>query len=173
MTGLRVLGVVLLALIVAGCGGPAPQEPAAAAGDESSAPSEAASTPETSEPAAASAGPVDAGSAVTGTGMKDLSAEDGPVRLSLKMDDADGLVFEPTYVKVQPGVEVEVKLANVGFIDHNFSVDSLDVDKDVASDKKATVTVTMPDDAALRFYCNLHSGMAGALYSEEGQAVES
>jgi plastocyanin len=173
MTGLRVLVVVVLSLVVAGCGGSEPGEPAVAAGDGSSAPSDAASTPETTEAAAASAGPVDLGATVTGEGMKDLSAEDGPVSLPLKMDDDDGLVFDPTYIKVQPGVEVEVKLANVGFIDHNFSVDSLEIDKDVASDKKATVTLTMPDDTALRFYCNLHSGMAGALYSEEGQDVES
>jgi plastocyanin len=79
--------------------------------------------------------------------------------------ELDDYYFEPTVLKGQPGQKVTLELENEGSIEHNFTVDSLGVDKDLEPGKEAKVTVTIPKSGAISFYCKYHKseGMAGAL----------
>jgi plastocyanin len=60
-----------------------------------------------------------------------------------------------------------VTLKNTSKVEHNFSIDSLHVDKDVDAGKTETVTVTLPSSTSrVAFYCKYHKslGMQGAFY---------
>jgi plastocyanin len=87
--------------------------------------------------------------------------------------DAGDFFFEPTFVKAAPGADVQVTIDNVGDVTHTFTIDDQDVDVEVEPGDSAEVAVTLPEGAALRFYCSFHGsrGMQGALYSADGQAV--
>jgi plastocyanin len=79
--------------------------------------------------------------------------------------EADDYYFEPTIIEGQAGQKVTLELENEGKNLHNFSIDSLNIDQDVAIGKKADVTVTIPQSGTLEFFCKYHRslGMAGEL----------
>src|SRR4051812_33382649 len=64
--------------------------------------------------------------------------------------------FDPKTVKGKPGQKVTLELKNEGKTEHNFSVASLHIDKDLEAGKKATVSVTLPKSGTLKFYCSYH-----------------
>jgi plastocyanin len=81
--------------------------------------------------------------------------------------EQDKYYFEPTFVKAESGAKITVTLHNTSDVEHNFSIDSLKVDKDVEAGKTETVTVTLPSGTApVDFYCKYHKslGMQGAIY---------
>ena len=74
--------------------------------------------------------------------------------------------FDPKRIKGEPGQKVTLELKNEGKTEHNFSVDSLHIDKDLEAGKKETVSLTLPKSGTLQFYCQYHKashGMVGQL----------
>jgi plastocyanin len=79
--------------------------------------------------------------------------------------ELDDYYFKPTVLKGKPGSSVTLELKNEGSVEHNFTVDSQGIDKDLEPGKSATVSVTIPKSGVMSFYCKYHKsmGMAGAL----------
>jgi plastocyanin len=79
--------------------------------------------------------------------------------------ELDDFYFEPTVLKGKPGQRVTLELENEGKEEHNFSIDSQTIDKDLEAGEDAKVTVTIPKSGLVSFYCKYHKsmGMAGAL----------
>jgi len=79
--------------------------------------------------------------------------------------ELDDYYFEPTVLKGSPGQKITLELENEGSIEHNFTIGSQGIDKDLEAGEDAKVTVTIPKSGALSFYCKYHKsqGMAGAL----------
>jgi len=111
------------------------------------------------------------------------SAMTAPVQLTGKVNDhgskvltgmtttlsleQDSYYFEPTFVKADSGGHITVTLKNESKVEHNFSITSLHIDKDVEADKTETVTVNLPTGTApVEFFCKYHKslGMQGAFY---------
>ena len=99
---------------------------------------------------------------VNNHGSKVLSGMTAAVSL-----EQDTYYFEPTFVKALSGAHVTVTLKNTSKVLHNFSITSLNIDKDVEAGKTETVTVTLPTASApVDFFCKYHKslGMQGAFY---------
>jgi len=98
-----------------------------------------------------------------------VSANDhGSKQVSGKTEvELDDYYFEPTVLNGKPGAKVTLELKNAGKVEHNFSIDSPKIDKDIDSGESATITVTIPQSGEVSFYCKYHKsmGMAGALAS--------
>ena len=104
-----------------------------------------------------------AGEAVTFHGAMNVA---GKSDTSLELDD---FYFEPTLLKGKPGQKLSVELENEGKSEHNFSIDSQQLDKDLEPGDKLEVEVTFPKSGQLAFYCKYHrgQGMAGGLQSSK------
>jgi plastocyanin len=102
---------------------------------------------------------------VNNKGTKEVSDE-----VDLELDD---YYFEPTFLKAQPGATIKVELENEGDDTHTFTIDSLGIDQEVAPGDTAEVSVTLPQEGAVRFYCRFHGnmGMQGAFFFNEGDSV--
>lgn len=100
-----------------------------------------------------------AGVAAADHGTKDAS---GMEELDVELDDD---YFEPTVITGTPGESVKLELENEGGDEHNFTLESQNLDQDVEAGEKAEVTVTIPQSGQVSFYCKYHKqlGMAGAL----------
>lgn len=83
---------------------------------------------------------------------------------SLELDD---FYFEPTLLKGKPRQKLTIELENEGENEHNFSIDSQQLDEDVEPGDKVEVEVTFPKTGQLAFFCKYHKGqgMAGGLQS--------
>jgi plastocyanin len=117
----------------------------------------ASSSPE----ASAMAAPVQLSGTVNNHGTKDLAMA---TSVSLEQDK---YYFEPTFVKAEAGSTITVTLKNSSNVEHNFSITSLNIDKDVEANKTETVTVKLPSGTApITFFCKYHKslGMQGAFY---------
>jgi plastocyanin len=81
--------------------------------------------------------------------------------------ELDDYYFEPTVLKGKPGQKVTLELENEGKAEHNLTISSQGIDKDIEAGEDAKVTVTIPKSGALSFFCKYHKsmGMAGALTS--------
>jgi len=79
--------------------------------------------------------------------------------------ELDDYYFKPTVLKGKPGSSVTLELKNEGSVEHNFTIDSQGIDKDLEAGKDAKVSVTIPKSGVISFYCKYHKGrgMAGAL----------
>jgi plastocyanin len=74
--------------------------------------------------------------------------------------------FSPGAILVKPGQKVTVHLKNEANVEHNFSIASMHLDKDVPAGKKATVTFTAPKSGMVQFFCSYHKAsyhMVGAV----------
>jgi len=73
--------------------------------------------------------------------------------------------FDPKTIKGKPGQKVTLELKNEGKTEHNLTIDSQHIDKDVEKGEDAKVAVTLPKSGAIHFYCSYHKtkGMAGSL----------
>jgi plastocyanin len=112
--------------------------------------------------ASAMTAPVQLTGKVNNHGSKSVTGMTAAVEL-----EQDSFYFNPTFVKAGSGAHITVTLKNEAKVEHNFSIDSLKIDKDVAAGKTATVTVNLPTGTApVDFYCKYHksSGMQGAFY---------
>ena len=99
---------------------------------------------------------------IAGVSANDHGSKQASGKTEVELDD---YYFEPTVLKGKPGAKVMLELKNEGKVEHNFSIDSEAIDKDVEAGESATVTVTIPRSGELSFYCKYHQsmGMAGAL----------
>jgi plastocyanin len=75
--------------------------------------------------------------------------------------------FQPAQVVGGAGKKITLQLRNTGTVEHNFTLESQSVSKDVEPGETAQVTVTVPKSGALTFYCKYHRrrGMTGVLTS--------
>lgn len=73
--------------------------------------------------------------------------------------------FEPTVLRGKPGSQVTLELKNEGKVEHNFTIDSQGISKNIQPGTSIKVSVTIPKSGAVAFYCRFHRsrGMAGAL----------
>src|SRR6266508_67403 len=110
--------------------------------------------------------PVDLSGEVTNKGTEDLG---DATELELEVDD---FYFEPTFVRATPGATVTVKIQNEGDANHTFTVDDLSIDQELAPAATAEVSVTVPADGMVNFYCRFHrsQGMQGAVFTQSGQS---
>jgi len=117
--------------------------------------------------AVAKKAPVSLSGRVNNHGTKDVSQAK-----SAKLDvELDNFYISPTFVKVQPGEKLTIKLENEGNVPHTFTSDGLAVDKQLSAGKSGTVKVTVPTSGKVfEFYCQFHksSGMQGALFTTAG-----
>ncbi len=106
-----------------------------------------------------------AGEAANNHGTQDVS---GMNEVKVEMDD---FYFSPTVLKGTPGQKVTLELENEGKVEHNLTIDSQGIDKDVEAGKSATVQVSIPQSGSVAFYCKYHrsQGMAGALGTGSGE----
>ncbi len=79
--------------------------------------------------------------------------------------ELDDYYFSPTVLKGTPGQKVTLELKNEGKVEHNFTIDSQGIDKDLEAGEDAKVSVTIPKSGVISFYCKYHKsqGMAGGL----------
>jgi plastocyanin len=133
------LAVALMVLLAAGCGG------------------SSSSTSSSSESGGGGGKKTIAGVPANDHGSKNVSGE-----AEVELDD---FYFEPTVLRGKPGSQLTLELKNEGSTEHNLSIDSQSIDKDVEAGEDAKVSVTFPKSGQLSFYCKYHkdTGMAGAL----------
>ena len=84
---------------------------------------------------------------------------------TLKADnDGSRFYFEPSSINAAKGATATITLHNVGTVEHNLSIPSAHVDKDVEAGKTVTVSVPLGSGATVPFFCKYHkgSGMTGA-----------
>ena len=147
-------GVALL--FAAACSKSSTETVASPPASSSAAPA-MSSTPE----ASAMAAPVALTGKVNNHGSKALGMD---TKLALEQDS---YYFEPTFIKPESGITLTVTLKNTSKVEHNFSITSLKIDKDVEAGKTETVTVKLPTGTApVEFFCKYHKslGMQGAFY---------
>ena len=138
---------LLLALAAAGCGGTS------------------SSSESTSGGAEGGKGKI-AGQTVNNHGTKTVSGDEAKMEL-------DDYYFGPTLLRGKPGAKVKLELDNEGSTEHNLTIASQAVDKDVESGEDASVTVTIPKSGIVAFYCKYHRsmGMAGALTTDNASGM--
>jgi plastocyanin len=92
-------------------------------------------------------------------GTKDVS---GAPSVNVEMNDHS---FSPTIIKATPGQKLKLNFSNHGTVEHNFTVQSQGISRDVPPQKTANVEVTLPSSGLIAFYCKYHKklGMAGEL----------
>jgi plastocyanin len=80
------------------------------------------------------------------------------------------LSFSPAFLQAEPGSTVTVALQNSSGREHTFTIDSMDVDEELAPGDGATVDVAVPESGELPFYCRFHqrAGMKGAFLTNGG-----
>jgi plastocyanin len=116
----------------------------------------------TSPEASGMTAPVQLTGKVNNKGSKALTGMTSTLDVEL-----DNYYLEPTFVKADSGAHVTVTLKNDSKVEHNFSITSLNIDKDVEAGKTETVTVNLPSGTApVEFFCKYHKGlgMQGAFY---------
>jgi len=152
---------ITLCLILAACGSNGDADDAATTRSSSTTSSSAGAGGSAEEQARAAGltGTIE----VHGTGKV---ADGGSI--DVEMDDR---YFEPTFIEAAPGATFTIELVNEGELPHTFTVDSLDIDTEVAPGKTAEVEVTMPT-ATSPFTCQFHGGMGmqGALIATGAKA---
>ena len=81
--------------------------------------------------------------------------------------EIDDFYFNPTFINAKAGSTLKLELSNEGKATHTFTSAALGVDKTLAPDTKATVTITVPTSGFAQFHCNFHvsQGMQGAVVS--------
>jgi plastocyanin len=76
--------------------------------------------------------------------------------------------FDPTTVTIKPGAKVTLAIKNEGKREHNFSVSSLGISKDIEKGGASTVTFTAPSASGdIQFFCKYHkasNNMVGTLH---------
>ncbi len=107
-----------------------------------------------------------AGQTVNDHGTKTVSGDETEMEL-------DDYYFEPTLLRGKPGANVKLELKNEGSAEHNLTIASQGINKDVEAGEDATVTVTIPKSGIVAFYCKYHRsmGMAGALTTNNASGM--
>ncbi len=79
---------------------------------------------------------------------------------------ARDFAFSPTTITATAGKPVTVTIKNDGQAEHNFSITSLNVNKDIEKGESQTVTFTPTQSGSIQFFCEYHKnshGMVGTL----------
>ena len=107
-----------------------------------------------------------AGQTVNNHGTKSVSGG----QTAMELDD---YFFRPTVLRGKPGASVKLELKNQGTVEHNLTIASQGISKDLAAGADATVTVTIPKSGVVAFYCKYHKsmGMAGALATNDATGM--
>ena len=91
-----------------------------------------------------------------------------PVSVDLTIEMLD-IRFAPDEMTLPADTDVQVTLPNNGVAPHNFSIDELGIDVDVAPGDEATVLINAPA-GTYKYYCNVPgheaAGMVGTLTVE-------
>jgi uncharacterized cupredoxin-like copper-binding protein len=84
------------------------------------------------------------------------------------------IFFEPSEVTIPANTDVTVNLPNEGVTPHNFSIDALNIDVDIAPGATEQVVINAPA-GEYEYYCNVpghkQAGMAGTLIVSEDAAA--
>lgn len=91
------------------------------------------------------------------------SAAAGGASIDLTTKDFE---FVPKTLTAKSGQAVTVTIKNDGQAEHNFSITSLNVNKDIEKGKTETVTFTPASAGTLDFFCEYHKdskGMVGTI----------
>ena len=91
------------------------------------------------------------------------STAGGAATVNLTTED---FKFNPTTLSATAGKPVTVSIKNNGNAEHNFSIDSLKVDKDIEKGESETVSFTPSQSGTIEFFCKYHKnsqGMVGTL----------
>jgi plastocyanin len=96
-------------------------------------------------------------------GVKNVS---GLSTVRVEMDD---YYFAPSVIKASPGQKLTLELSNHGTVEHNFSVPSQGISRDVPAKKAASVHVIVPRVGTIAFFCRYHKarGMSGKLRARQ------
>ncbi len=84
-----------------------------------------------------------------------------PVQVTAK-DNA----FDPPTLNAKVGEKVTITLKNQDSVEHNFTISSLKVGKDIEKGETVTVTFTPTQAGAIQFFCKYHkvsNNMVGTL----------
>lgn len=116
--------------------------------------------------------PVQLSGTVNNKGVKDYSGAGTNIAVEFDLDDFS---FAPTFIKALPGSSVSFALNNRGAVEHTFTIDAgpLQVDQIVAAGASYEGQLKLPESGVVEFFCRFHvnSGMKGAFYFQDGQAV--
>ncbi len=87
-----------------------------------------------------------------------------PLEVSLEAQD---IKWSSNAITASVGQPVEVTVTNTGALEHNFSVDELSVNTNVAIGASETITFTPSSSGTFEFYCatpgHKEAGMVGTL----------
>jgi plastocyanin len=145
-----ILPVLVAILALAGCGGD---------DNKSSSNATTGTTPTTST------GETGAGN---DHGTKSFTGGSGEVEL-------DDFYFAPTTIQGKPGQSITLELKNEGKVEHNFSISSQHIDKDIDAGESDTIKVKVPSTGTVQFFCSYHKskGMVGTLATASGGGSSS
>ena len=98
------------------------------------------------------------------TGCGSGSGASGSASKAVTLEAYDNY-FKPATLAAQAGKKVTLQFKNEGTAEHNFSIQELGVDKDLAAGKSATVTFTPQSAGTVAFTCKYHGavGMKGSM----------
>lgn len=129
----------------------------AACGDGTGAEDQTVATP----PADYGESPAASGAAadINDHGTETFTENDFEVELEL-----DNFYFEPTFIKSPGDSTAEITLHNEGDVQHNLSVEALEIDEDLGPGEEKTITVEIGTESRYDFFCKFHEGqgMRGA-----------
>jgi plastocyanin len=109
-----------------------------------------------SSPSASAGGGYGSGASKTTKTTKNTTASTGGSGVKLALVDN---AFQPKAITGKAGSTVKVQLSNTGQNEHNFTIDSQKVKKDLEAGKTATVSVKIPSSGSVQFYCEYHKGL--------------
>jgi plastocyanin len=96
------------------------------------------------------------GSGKSTTSSSNAATSTGSGEVKLGMVDNK---FQPATITGKAGSTVKVELKNSGGAEHNFTIESQKVDKDVEPGEDATVSVKIPASGTVQFFCEYHKGL--------------
>ncbi len=84
----------------------------------------------------------------------------------------DKMTFDPPTITLKTNQPLTLIIQNQGSLKHNFTIDSLNIQQDVAPGAQAQITLTAPGKPGqIQYYCNVpghrEAGMVGTLVIEQ------
>lgn len=77
--------------------------------------------------------------------------------------------FDPSFLEVDPGEDVDITFVNAGNVAHTFTAEEVGVDVEAQSGEEQEATFTAPDeDASIGFVCRFHPQMKGEIVVGDG-----
>jgi cyclophilin family peptidyl-prolyl cis-trans isomerase/uncharacterized cupredoxin-like copper-binding protein len=99
----------------------------------------------------------------------DPSADAGEIVIT-----ANDIFFEPAEISIPAGTDATVTVVNQGAVEHNFSIDELEISRTIAPGGQQRIVINAPA-GTYEFYCNMpghrEAGMAGQLIVGEGETA--